>query len=229
MKIFIIGITGRVGSYLADLLAADGDEVGGLVRNAARATRMVDKGVHAVVGDLVTIDPQKLAGYIDGFDAVVFTAGAAGDLDVMTDAIDGDGVDKLIAAMRQTQVRRVYLVSVFPEAGRGGEISEGFEHYIEVKKRADVNLAASSLDWVILRPSTLTDEPCAGTVSLSFAQYHTTVTVADVACTLHALIHSPSVNRVILELTSGPVPVARAVGWVAEELGRREADKAHRS
>jgi hypothetical protein len=69
----------------------------------------------------------------------------------------------------------------------------------------------TGLDWVILRPSALKNDPGVGTVSLGLAQFHTEVRRDDVAATLAALAHTPDVRRKILELTEGPTPIAEAV------------------
>ena len=126
----------------------------------------------------------------------------------MIDAIDGDGAAKAAAA-RQAAVRRFIFVSVFPEARRNANLGDSFEHYIAVKKRADVALTQTDLDWVILRPSTLINETGVGTVRP--AQLHTVVRGEDVAATIVELIHAPAVLRVVLELTEGTTPIARAV------------------
>jgi hypothetical protein len=60
---------------------------------------------------------------------------------------------------------------------------KSFEHYMIVKKGADVELVHSKLDWVILRPSALTDDPGTGNVSLSPAEIHTEISRDDVAAT----------------------------------------------
>jgi hypothetical protein len=112
-------------------------------------------------------------------------------------------------------IQRFLLVSVFPEAWRERHMDAGFEHYIAVKKEADMALSESGLDWVILRPSALKNDPGVGTVNLGVAQIHTEVRRDDVAATLTELIHAPAVSRKILELTEGDTPIAEAVGAVA--------------
>ena len=48
---------------------------------------------------------------------------------------------------------RFVLVSVFMDAWRGDESpGEDFEHYMGAKRHADVDLAATGLDWLIVRP-----------------------------------------------------------------------------
>jgi hypothetical protein len=56
-------------------------------------------------------------------------------------------------------VSRFLLVSVFPDALRDGERSKGFENYIRIKKLADPYLVATDLNWVIVRPGTLSMLP----------------------------------------------------------------------
>jgi GDPmannose 4,6-dehydratase len=51
-RALITGITGQDGSYLADLLLAEGTEVVGLARDVARARGQVDERVTLVAGDL---------------------------------------------------------------------------------------------------------------------------------------------------------------------------------
>lgn len=217
MKVYIIGVAGGTGSRLARILRDRGDEVRGLHRRAEQGEVLRAIGVAGTLGDLAKLDVERLAHQVRGSDVIVFTAGAgAADDDAMTDAVDGDGVTKSIAAAKLAGVTRMILVSVFPEAWRERHMGEGFEHYIAVKKRADVELSQTDLDWVILRPSALKDDPGTGTVSLGVAGFHTEVRRDDVAATVAELVHTPAVRRRILELTEGPTPIGRAVAAQAD-------------
>jgi uncharacterized protein YbjT (DUF2867 family) len=212
LKIFIVGIAGATGFRLASLLKDRGDQVDGLYRRRSQAETLATLGVTGTLGDLVKVDVKHLAHAVQGSDVIVFTAGAGGgDSEAMTDAVDGDGVTKSIAAARAAGIKRFVLVSVFPEAGRRRARDESFEHYIAVKKRADVELASSDLDWVILRPSRLTNEPGVGTISLGQAQIYSGIRRDDVAATLAELVHTPTIRRTILEVTQGPTPIPEAV------------------
>lgn len=212
MKVFIIGIAGGTGSRLARLLRARGDEVDGLYRKPEQAEALGEFGVTGTLGDIVQIDAARLAEHVSGCDLIVFSAGAGGvDDDNMTDRIDGDGVSKSIAAAKLAGVKRLHLVSVFPEAWRGRHMDRSFEHYIVVKKRADVELVQCDLDWVILRPSALKNDSGAGTVSLGPAQIHTEICRDDVAAILAELAHTPAIRRQILEAAEGSTPIGLAV------------------
>ncbi|WP_262378794.1 NAD(P)H-binding protein [Luteimonas viscosa] len=215
MKVFIVGIAGETGFRLARMLKDRGDEVDGLYRRSDQARRLAGIGVAATHGDLLHIQARQLAEAMRGSDAIVFSAGAGGESDEMTTAIDRDGVVKSIDAAGLAGVKRFLLVSVFPEAWRERHMDAGFEHYMAVKKQADIALSESNLDWVILRPSALKNDPGVGTVSLAVAQIHTEVRRDDVAATLAELVHAPAVSRKILELTEGDTPIAEAVGALA--------------
>jgi uncharacterized protein YbjT (DUF2867 family) len=212
MKVFIIGIAGGTGSRVAALLTARGDPVSGLCRRPEQIAALRAIGTRAVLGDVGNISDQELASAASGADVLVFTAGAGErDNDSMIDAVDGDGVRKAIAAARLAGISRLLLVSVFPEAWRERDMPKSFEHYMTVKKRADIELVHSGLDWLILRPSSLTDDPGTGRVSLSMAELHTEISRDDVAATIVTLLYSPGVRRRILEVTAGETPIASAV------------------
>jgi uncharacterized protein YbjT (DUF2867 family) len=212
MKVFIVGIAGGTGSRLGHLLKIRHDDVGGLYRRPDQAAQLSKLGLKGTLGDLVEMSVPALAEAMRGSDVVVFSAGAGdSDSDDRTDAVDGEGVAKASAAAQQAGIERFILVSVFPEAWRERQMPESFEHYMRAKKRADVALVETSLKWVIVRPSALTNDPGMGRISLGLAQIHTQVRRDDLAATLAELVHTPAVQRTILELTEGDTPVAEAV------------------
>lgn len=211
MEIFIIGITGGIGSRLADKLLAAGDTVRGLVRTPAQHDALSARGIHPVLGDLAVLSPAALANALGAADAVVFSAGSNGGPAQVTTAIDGDGLSRTIEASRIAGIRRLISVSVLPEAWRERELSDQEEHYFAVKKQGDIALSRIDLDWVILRPSMLTDAPGAGTVSLGPAEAHGEIPREDVAELLKELLYEPRISRQILEVDDGQTPIPAAV------------------
>lgn len=211
MRVFIIGVTGGVGRRLASSLSEQGDEVAGLVRKPGQAADLADIGVEATIGDITMMSASRLAEAVRHADVIVYTAGAGGGGPEATTAIDGDGVVTAIEAAHLAGVSRCVLVSVFPEAWRDRAMGPGFEHYIEVKKQADIALTRSGLDWVILRPAALVDDPARGSVALGPAEVHRQISRADVADTLVHLLHQPRIRQQILELTDGDTPIPDAV------------------
>ncbi len=214
-SVFQVGAAGGVGRRLAALLAADGHRVTGMHRAGGQDAVIRDAGAAPVIGDLVADPVEVLAERMAGHDAVVFSAGAHGTGADQTTAIDGRGLEKTADAALLAGVRRFVLVSVFMDAGRGGERSEGFEHYMAVKRGADTYLAATDLDWLIVRPGTLVDDPGTGRVAAGAAIPYGDVPRDDVAAFLAAALFAPGVNRVTVELTTGDVPVREAVAALA--------------
>ncbi|MDQ3201899.1 MAG: SDR family oxidoreductase [Pseudomonadota bacterium] len=211
-SVFILGGSGKVARSLAQQLAQRGHQPRSLYRHAEQAEGLKALGASPVAGNLLDLDKNALAELMAGSDTVVFAAGAGGKGGAqMTDAIDGEGLELAVAAAQTAGIRRFILVSVFPEASRGKTVSETFENYMAVKKRADVHLAASDLDWVILRPGTLLDSPGTGKVRAGLAIPYGDVPREDVAAALLQIIEQPNVNRVIIELTQGTTPVDEAI------------------
>ncbi|MFF5979242.1 NAD(P)H-binding protein [Streptomyces olindensis] len=211
MDVFIIGITGGIGSLLARKLRARGDDVHGLVRREEQRAELATHGVRAHVGDLSTLSEEHLAAAFGDADVIVFSAGSNGGSAEVTKAVDGDGVVKAMGAARLAGVERFVLVSVLPESWRERDLGEEVEYYFAVKKRADIAVSRSDLNWLILRPSLLLDGPGTGAVSLGPAEFHGEITREDVAATLAELLHEPRIGRQILELNTGSTPVEEAV------------------
>lgn len=211
-KVFIIGGAGKVGRRLARQLAERGHQPNAMHRDPQQATELEALGAHSVPGSLLDLDASALARLMTGCDAVVFSAGAGGKGGApMIHAIDGQGLELTVSAAQQAGIKRFLLVSAFPDASRGKTVSDTFETYMAVKKLADAHLAATDLDWVILRPGTLLDAPGTGHVRAGLAIPYGEIPRDDVAATLVAIIEQPTVNRVIIELTQGDTSVSDAV------------------
>jgi uncharacterized protein YbjT (DUF2867 family) len=219
MRIFVIGITGSVGRLAAQRLIREGFEVSGLVRQGGSDDELEKVGVRLITGDLVTMSVDELATALIGSDLVLFTAGAGGkDGADATTHVDGEGPPKVAAAAKAAGVNRFLLVSVFPEAWRERHMDDDFEHYMSQKKQAETHLVNTSLDWVILRPAALNNDPGLGAVDLGLSKIHVSIPREDVAATLVALIGQSSIRRMILEVTSGTTPINEAVQAFASPM-----------
>ncbi len=217
MKIVVIGATGGVGRRLLPKLVEAGHEVEGLHRRPEQVRDLQRAGVTPRAGDLMEMEVVDLARLVSGAHAVVFSAGAGGAGREQATKIDGDGPEKLVTAMERENVRRLVLVSVFPEAGRDREPSEGFEHYMACKKRADVAVAASSLDWVLIRPGTLRDAEGTGTVRAGRAVPYGDVARGNVAAVIAGVLARPRLTREAIELTDGDTAVPAALDALARD------------
>ena len=215
-KVFIVGGSGKIARRLAQQLSTRGHQPQSMYRHPEQADELKALGAHPVAGDLLGIGVAGLAALMKGSDVVVFSAGAGGKGGPeMTNAIDGRGLELSVAAAEKAGIRRFVFVSAFPESARGKQVSDTFENYIAVKKRADAHLAESALDWVILRPGRLLDTPGTGNVKAGPAIPYGEVTRDDVATTLVEIIERPEVKHAIIELTEGDTPVAQAIERLA--------------
>lgn len=94
-------------------------------------------------------------------------------------------------------------------------MDQEFEHYMVAKKQAEVELVLTDRDWVIIRPSALSNAPGTGLVDLGLAKVHEEITRDDVAETVVEVLRQSDVSRIILEVTGGPAPIADAVSAMA--------------
>ena len=198
-RIVIIGGHGRVALLLAPLLVAAGDEVTSVIRDPAHADEVAATGARAVTADVQALDVAGLTELLAGQDAVVWSAGAAGRAPYpeTTYAVDRDAAIRSMAAAEAVGVRRYVMVSWFGSGKDHGVSSDQrLHHYAEAKAAADDHLRASSLDWTVLGPSTLTLDPPTGRIETA-ARGATpgSVTRADVAAVAAAVLHTPATIR----------------------------------
>jgi uncharacterized protein YbjT (DUF2867 family) len=207
--IVIAGGHGQIALQLARLLAARGDSVRSLIRNPDHGDEVAATGAEPVIADLEALD--DLGPFVSGADAVVFAAGAGpGSGPERKRTVDLGGAIKLRDAATSTGVRRYLMISSMG-AGDPDAAAEAMRPYIEAKSQADAALANSELDWTIVRPGRLTDEPGAGTVTVGRALEFSSVPRADVAAVLAACLDEPRTVRATFDLVSGPTPIAQAL------------------
>ena len=198
MDVAIVGGHGRVARRLARLLVARGDRVRGLIRNSDHARDLRDDGSEPVVCDVESASAEQLALAIDGADAVVFAAGAgSGSGPERKWTIDRDGAIKLIEAARADAIDRYVMISSLG-AENPPSADDVFSVYLRAKAEADRALVDSGLDWTIVRPGLLADDPGRGRVQISTEPFRSNVPRDDVAAVLAATVHEPrSVQRIL--------------------------------
>jgi uncharacterized protein YbjT (DUF2867 family) len=213
MRTVIAGGHGQIALRLERLLAARGDTVGGLIRNPAQADDLAKAGAEPIVLDLESASADTVAQALHGADAAVFAAGAGPGSGVdRKQTVDRDAAVLLADAAERAGVRRFLVVSSMG-ADAGSTYSEPvFAAYLRAKGAADDAVRArTSLDWTILRPGALTDEPGTGKVRLAERTGRGSVPRDDVAAVLVALLDTPATAGMTLELVSGDTAVASAV------------------
>ena len=210
MRIVIAGAHGQIGIRLVRLLAARGDEAVGLIRNPDHADDVTAAGATPVICDLETASADEVAQAVGAVDVAVFAAGAGpGSGAERKLTMDRDGAIKLLKASEAAAARYLVVSSVGAESPPSGD--GVFETYLRAKADADAAVTASERPWVIIRPGPLTDEPGTGQVRIGTDPFRDAVTRDDVAAVLAAVIADPGVDRKILYLSGGDVPIAQAL------------------
>ncbi|UNX53824.1 SDR family oxidoreductase [Georgenia sp. TF02-10] len=213
MRIVIAGAHGQVARHLGRQLASRGDEVIGLVRNPAHVPDLEADGVRPVVYDLERGTAEELAPHLAGADAVVFAAGAGpGSGAARKDTVDRAGAVQLADAAERAGVRRYVMVSSMgADTGGAGVDDEVFAAYLDAKKAADEDLMARDLDWTIIRPGGLTDEPGTGSVTLGREVGRGSIPREDVARVICAALDDPATAGLVVEAISGDERIAVAL------------------
>jgi len=209
MEILIAGGHGQIALRLERLLKQAGHRPRGLIRNPAHAGDLEAAGAEPVMCDLEHDDPRPHVGTAD---AIVYAAGAGpGSGAERKRTMDYGGAVKLIDAARELDVARWLMVSSMG-AGDPDSGAEAMRPYLQAKHGADEALAASGLDWTIVRPGRLTNEPGTGFVEAA-AQLGRRGEVPrdDVALVLLEALDAPNTVGVTFELLAGETPAREAV------------------
>lgn len=221
MRVVVAGGHGKIGLRLLRLLATAGHDAVGMVRHPDQVADLRAAGATALVVDLEQAAVSEVAAALDGTDTVVFAAGAGpGSGATRKLTMDRDGAVRLADAAVAARVGRYLMVSamdaVEPQpdddlrAQQDMPDVDVFALYLRAKGAADAALRERDLDWVVLRPGHLTDDPGAGRVTLAPAAPPGSVSRDDVAAVLLALVDSP-VARITADLVAGSTPVDEAV------------------
>lgn len=213
MRVVIAGGHGQIALRLERLLAARGDEAVGIIRNSAHAADLEAVGAQAVVLDLENSDVDAVAEVLRGADAAVFSAGAGpGSGTARKDTVDRGAAALFAEAAERAGVRRhVQVGSMGADNPENPDVTEEFRAYLRAKRAAEDDLKARDLDWTILRPGQLTDDPGTGLVLLAEKTGRGPVPRDDVAAVLVGLLETPASSRRTLELISGEAAIGEAI------------------
>ena len=191
---------------LLGLLAGGGHEAVGLIRKPEQADDLRAIGAEPLVLDLEGAEAVVLDA-----DAVVFAAGAGpGSGAERKWTMDYGGAAKLMKA----GPRRYLIVSaVGAEAPPAGD--DDFAVNLQAKAKADEELRASGLDYTIVRPGPLTDDPGSGRVRITEEPHRAAVPRDDVAAVLFSALDQRLAVGKTLYLSSGDDEIEAALSRLA--------------
>ena len=174
MRLTIFGATGGTGTLLVEQALAAGHQVTAVVRDPARLAAPAQARLHVVTADIM--DPASILPAVTGADAVLTAAGPRG---TGPTTVVADSVRSIAAAMGKAGARRLLALSGSIVADDGESLYLRYllkpvarrtflRHVCADMRQAEAEIAATDLDWTILRPPALTDGPATG-------QYRTAV------------------------------------------------------
>jgi uncharacterized protein YbjT (DUF2867 family) len=209
MDVVVIGGHGKIAQHLLRLLAARGDRARGVIRKPEQADDLRALGAEPVLCD---IENEDLTEAIAGADAVVFAAGAGpGSGPQRKRTVAYGAAVKLIEAAKANGISRYLMVSAIG-ANHPESWSEEMTPYYEAKADADRDVESSGLDYTIVRPGGLTDDPGTGRIEAALDLDHSgTIPREDVAAVLIAALDTPPTVGKAFDLIEGETPIADAV------------------
>jgi len=159
MRVLVLGATGGTGKYvLADAVAA-GHEVTALVRDPTRLGTI--QGVRSLTGDAT--NPRDLRAAAEGQDAVLNALGSRS----LRHPVEQMATTALLAVLEGSPTSRLIVCSAFG-VGKTREGANAFQRLFfrtvlgrvyAAKEVADASVRDSDLDWTLVYPTRLTNDP----------------------------------------------------------------------
>ncbi|MCM3707868.1 MULTISPECIES: SDR family oxidoreductase [Cytobacillus] len=203
MKVLIVGANGQIGKHLVKLIKEEDKHTArAMVRKEQQVSQFEEMGVETALASLEG-SVEELTEAAKGCDAVVFTAGSGGSTGYdKTLLIDLDGAVKTIEAAEKAGVDRFVMVSAI-QANNRDKWSEAIKPYYAAKHYADRMLENSSLNYTIVRPGGLTNDPGTGKIKAAENLERGFIPREDVAKTINAVLDKENTYKRAFDLVSG--------------------------
>ena len=219
-RLIILGATGSLGGHVLRQALADGHRVTVLVRNPFKLPPDAQARVSVQIGDLNVIAPRELARLVRGHDALINCAGHVAQGESFVELFDRliDSLDSLPAAEQPVCwfLAGAALLDVDPSGRRGVDLpkvkSTYWPHRINFER-----LGRSELDWRLLCPGPMVDEPALGADRLRTSLDRLPVDIPAFARALPGPLFLPVFASLIPQMI---VPYADAAALMLANLDR---------
>ena len=168
MKIAVFGASGKTGILIVYQALNQGHTVTAFAREASKVT-IQHKNLRIVVGDVMDFGKVRMA--VEGQDVVLCALGVDKN---KPNTILSEGTGNILKAMEATGVKRFICMSSAGILGNDGGFWFGkiimplfLNHVFEDKKRQMNVIRESHVEWVIIRPTGLTDSPKTNTYKIN--------------------------------------------------------------
>ncbi|WP_152658469.1 SDR family oxidoreductase [Oceanobacillus sp. CFH 90083] len=212
MNILVVGANGQIGKHLVKLIQENGDQARALIRRQEQADYFKDLGAETAIVNLEG-EVDAIAEAAEGVDAVVFTAGSGPKTGKdKTLMIDLDGAVKTIQAAQKSNVKRFIMISSFDTSREAIQAApESFAPYVVAKHYADEWLLNTDLDYTIIHPGVLTNEPGTNQVTLGSSVERGEVPREDIAKVIYTSLKNDITIGKRFQVVGGQTPVEEAI------------------
>ena len=204
-NILVAGANGTTGKKIVNLLKkSQYFNPIAMVRKEEQIPFFEAKNVETVLADL----KENVDGAFNkSIDKVVFAAGSGGK-DVVN--VDQEGAKKLVDASIKNNVKKFVMLSSLG-ADKPEEANQ-LQDYLKAKHNADEYLKSKDLNYSIVRPGSLTNEPAANKIELKqHLNKHGEISRNDVAQTLVSVLNDDTANRETFEIIKGETLIGEAL------------------
>lgn len=211
MKVFVVGANGQIGRHLIQKLKRNEEHTPkAMVRNEEQSLQLKNEGIETVIANLEDT-VETIADAVKGCDAIVFTAGSGGKTGAdKTLLIDLDGAVKTMEAAEKVGIKRFIIVSAL-QAHHRENWNDSIKPYYVAKHYADRVLVSSDLDYTIIRPGGLLNEPGTGKVSIAENLQRGAISREDVAELIIACLNVKNTLRRSFDVVAGETPINVAI------------------
>jgi len=227
-RLVICGATGSLGGHVLRLALAAGHQVTVLVRTPSRLPDEAKTRVSVHQGDLSTLAPVNIAPFISGHDALINCAGHVAEGQIFVDL-----VDRLVTAVEllPTAAQPVCwflagaaILDIGPLGRKAVELPRVKSTYWPHRVNAE-RIGRSGLDWRLLCPGPMVEEPPLGLNRLRISLDTLPVQVPALAHSLPGLLFLPIFASLVPQMI---VPYADAAALMLAHLDRDDTFARHR-
>lgn len=211
-NILVAGANGTTGKKVVNLLKeSQYFNPIAMVRKEEQIPFFEAKNVETVLADL---EENVEHAFKKPIDKVIFAAGSKGKKIIK---VDQEGAKKMVDASINNNVRKFVMLSSIgvdnPEQGTD------LKYYLQAKQNADKYLQSKDLNYSIVRPGTLTNEPATHKIELKqHLNTHGEISRNDVAQTLVSVLNDDTANRETFEIIKGEHLIGEALDKLSASI-----------
>ena len=228
MRLIIFGATGNLGSHVHRQASAAGHEITAFVRDPSRLPPGAEARVSVHRGDITTLAPADLAELISGHDALISCAGLVTEGQTFVNIVDRlvGGVEAMPTAAQPVCwfLAGAAVLDIGASNRKGVDLprikSIYWPHRVNFER-----ISRSGLNWRLLCPGPMVEEPALGLQRLRIALDRLPVDIPPLAASLPGPLLLPFFAHVIPEMI---VPYADAAALMLANIGRHDAMARHR-